>query len=173
MKYLFYLGHPAHFHLFKNVIRQLKDAGHHTRVLIKKKDILENLLRDSGWEYTNIMQGDRGDTKFQIAMGLLKRDFAIMRIARSYKPDLMIGTSTELNQVGSLLGIPSVNVNEDDAAAVPLFAKLGYPFATRILAPECCDCGKWNRKKIAHLSYHELAYLHPNHFKPDPTVVND
>lgn len=171
MRYLFYLGHPAHFHLFKNVILQLKNAGHDTRVLIKKKDILENLLKDSGWEYTNIMQGDRGDSKWQIAYGLLKRDWAIMKIARSYKPDLMIGTSTELNQVGKLLGIPSINVNEDDAAAVPLFAKLGYPFATRILAPECCDCGKWNYKKIAHKSYHELAYLHPNHFKPDRSVV--
>ena len=171
MRYLFYLGHPAHFHLFKNVIRRLKNAGHDTKVLIKKKDILENLLKDSGWEYTNIMQGDRGDSKWQIAIGLLKRDWAIMKIARSYKPDLMVGTSTELNQVGKLLGIPSINVNEDDAAAVPLFAQLGYPFATKILAPECCDCGKWNYKKIAHKSYHELAYLHPDHFIPDKSVI--
>ena len=171
MQYLFYLGHPAHFHLFKNVIQRLKNAGHDTKVLIKKKDILESLLKDSGREYTNIMQGDRGDSKWQIALGLIKRDWAILKIARSFKPDLMIGTSTELNQVGKLLGIPSINVNEDDAAAVPLFAKLGYPFATRILAPECCDCGKWNYKKIAHKSYHELAYLHPNHFIPDRSVV--
>ncbi len=171
MRYLFYLGHPAHFHLFKNVIILLKNAGHDARVLIKKKDILENLLKDSGWEYTNIMQGDRGDSKWQIALGLLKRDWAILKIAKSYKPDLMIGTSTELGQVGKLLGIPSINVNEDDAAAVPLFAKLGYPFATKILAPECCDCGKWNNKKIPHNSYHELAYLHPDHFTPDESVV--
>ena len=171
MRYLFYLGHPAHFHLFKNLIPKLKSAGHETKVLIKKKDILEQLLKDSGWEYTNIMQGDRGDSKFQIALGLVKRDWAIMRIARAFKPDLMMGTSTELNQVGRFLGIPSINVNEDDASAVPLFAKLGYPFASRILAPECCDCGKWNYKKISHRSYHELAYLHPQHFEPDETVV--
>lgn len=171
MRYLFYLGHPAHFHLFKNLIPQLKSAGHETKVLIKKKDILEQLLNDSGWDYTNIMQGERGNSKFRIAMSLIKRDWSILRIAKKFKPDLMMGTSTELNQVGRLLGIPSINVNEDDASAVPLFAKLGYPFATRILAPECCDCGKWNYKKIAHKSYHELAYLHPDHFTPDHAVV--
>jgi predicted glycosyltransferase len=140
-------------------------------VLIKKKDILEQLLIDSGWDYVNIMHGDRGDSKMQIALGLLKRDWAIMKAARKFRPSFMIGTSTELNQVGWLMGIPSINVNEDDASAVPLFAKMGYPFATRILAPECCDCGKWNYKKIAHRSYHELAYLHPAHYTPDESVV--
>lgn len=171
MRYLFYLGHPAHFHLFKNVIPKLNQAGHETLVLIKKKDILENLLHDSGWSYQNIMQQERGNGKVKIALGLLKRDWEILKAARKFKPHLMIGTSTELNQVGAFLGIPSINVNEDDAAAVPLFAKMGYPFATHILAPECCDCGKWNYKKIAHRSYHELAYLHPNYFKPDPSVI--
>lgn len=149
----------------------LNNAGHETKVLIKKKDVLEQLLRDSGWEYTNIMEGERGNGKFKIALGLLKRDIAILKIASRFKPHLMIGTSTELGHVGRLLGIPSINVNEDDAAAVPLFAKMGYPFATKILAPECCDCGQWNYKKIAHKSYHELAYLHPDYFKPDESVV--
>ncbi len=171
MRYLFYLGHPAHFHLFKNVIPQLKKDRHEVKVLIKKKDILEKLLIDSNWEYTNIMRGDRGDSKFQIALGLIKRDWEIIKIAKRFKPDLMIGTSTELNQVGKLLDIPSINVNEDDATAVPLFAKMGYPFATHILAPDCCDCGKWSYKKITHKSYHELSYLHPNHFIPDESVI--
>jgi predicted glycosyltransferase len=171
MRYLFYLGHPAHFHLFREVIPMLKNAGHEIKVLIKKKDVLEQLLKDSGWDYTNIMEGDRGDSKLEIAWGLLKRDYAILKIASKYKPDLMAGTSTELGQVGRLLGIPSFNINEDDAAAVPLFAKMGYPFATRILAPDCCDCGKWNYKKIPHNSYHELAYLHPNYFRPDESIM--
>jgi len=170
MRYLFYLGHPAHFHLFREVIPMLRNAGHETKVLIKKKDVLEQLLKDSGWEYTNIMEGERGNSKFRIALGLLKRDLAILKFASRFKPHLMAGTSVEISHVGRLLGIPSINVNEDDAAAVPLFAKMGYPFATKILAPECCNCGKWNYKKISHKSYHELAYLHPNYFKPDESI---
>jgi predicted glycosyltransferase len=30
MRILFHLGHPAHFHLFKNVIKSLKENGHQT-----------------------------------------------------------------------------------------------------------------------------------------------
>ena len=52
MRYLFYLGHPAHFHLFREVIPMLRNSGHEIKVLIKKKDVLEQLLKDSGWEYT-------------------------------------------------------------------------------------------------------------------------
>ena len=39
MKALFHLGHPAHFHLFKNVIVTLNSKGHQIFILIKKKDI--------------------------------------------------------------------------------------------------------------------------------------
>ena len=63
MRYLFYLGHPAHFHLFKNVIRTLKARGHDAEILIKKKDILEELLRHTNWTYHNILKSGRGDRK--------------------------------------------------------------------------------------------------------------
>ena len=53
MKYLFHLGHPAHYHLFKNIIFNLKTAGNEIFILIKKKDVLENLLADSGLEFQN------------------------------------------------------------------------------------------------------------------------
>ena len=44
MKVLFHLGHPAHYHLFKNTINTLIDHGHKPIILIKKKDVLEELL---------------------------------------------------------------------------------------------------------------------------------
>ena len=171
-KFIFYLGHPAHFHLFKNVIRLLTESGDSVRILIKKKDVLENLLKEANFEYTNIMLGDRGDKKWQIAISLLKRDFEMLKIVRKFKPDLMIGTSAEITHIGKFLGIPSVVVNEDDCDVVPLFCKLAYPFATKILAPNCCRIGKWESKKIGYEGYHELAYLHPNNFTPNPEVIS-
>ena len=164
MRFLIYMGHPAHFHLFKNTILLLKKEGHEVKILIKKKDILENLLKNQGWDHVNINPEERGDSKFSIAKALLKREFEFLKIARNFKPQLMAGTSAEITHIGKLLGIPSIVVNEDDAAVVPLFAKIAYPMATKILAPDCCDCGKWNSKKHSYNSYHELAYLHPNNF---------
>ena len=55
MKVLFQFGHPAHFHLFRNTIEGLNRDGHQTYILIRKKDILEDLLIQSGLPYTNIL----------------------------------------------------------------------------------------------------------------------
>ena len=44
-KYLFFLGHPAHLHLFKNIIYRLKAANHQIKVLIKSKRIVNQTQR--------------------------------------------------------------------------------------------------------------------------------
>jgi predicted glycosyltransferase len=171
MKILFYLGHPAHYHLFKNIIKQLEKNSHKIFILIKKKDVLEELVKKSGHQYVNILPGGRRDYKLAIALGLLKRDARMFWFSLINRPDIMIGTSAEITHVGKILGIPSINVNEDDFDAVPLFAKLGYPWASSILVPESCDTGKWNYKTVNYRGYHELAYLHPNYFKPKKELI--
>jgi hypothetical protein len=165
------MGHPAHFHLFKNSISALKKKGHSVSILIKKKDILEDLLQRSGLEYHNILPEGRKDHKAGIAFGMLKRDWRLLCFCLRNRPDLMLGTSTEIGHVGTLLRIPTINVNEDDADVVPLYSKLSYPWSTYILSPDVCNNGKWEHKSIKYPSYHELAYLHPGNFAPDPEVV--
>ncbi len=172
MKVLFHLGHPAHFHLFKNVISKLHANGHSTIIAIKKKDVLENLLISSGFDYVNVLPEGRKDDKFSIAMGQLKQDYQVLKICLSQKPDLLVGTSVAISHVGKLLSIPSVNLNEDDAEAVPLYAKLAYPWATRIVAPHVCSVGKWTFKKDGYDGYHELAYLHPDNFSPSHSIAS-
>jgi predicted glycosyltransferase len=171
MKILFFLGHPAHFHLFKNTIADLKSRGHTVYILNKKKDVLDALLIKSGFDFQNVMPKGRKDSRLGIAAGLIVRDIKLFRFCLNHRPDLMSGTSTEISHVGKILGIPSVCVNEDDHDVVPLFSKLGYPWATNILAPDSCRNGKWENKTIHYPGYHELAYLHPDHFSPDKKLV--
>lgn len=171
MKILFSLGHPAHYHLFKNVMAALTANGHKIAIVIKKKDVLEDLLKKAGLAYINFQPEGRGDSKAGIALGLLKRDLRLFAFCRRFKPDLLVGTSVEISHVGKILGIPSVNVNEDDFDVVPLYSRLAYPWASTILAPSCCRTGKWENKTIHYDSYHELAYLHPRNFVPDPILA--
>ena len=171
MKVLVYLGHPAHFYLFRNTIVQLEKDGHKVEVLIKKKDILQELLQQADLHFNNILEEGRKDSKFGILLGTLKRVFRLSRFCRSFKPDILTGTSVENSYVGAFRRRPVINVNEDDAQAVPLYARLSYPLASVVLTPEVCDNGRWNEKSIKYASYHELAYLHPNHFVPDKQVV--
>jgi len=171
MKYLFHLGHPAHFHLFKFVIKELKDSGHDIHILIKKKDVLEDLLRESGLEFHNLLPKGRKDSKVGIAWGLIRADLKMIRYARRVKPDMMIGTSIVNSHAGKILGIPVINVNEDDATVVPLYSKFSYPWSTVILSPAPCNNWKWENKTIKYNGYHELAYLHPSRFVPDKKVI--
>lgn len=171
MKILIYLGHPAHFHLYKNVIANLKQDGHSVDILIKKKDILEDLLKNAGLPYFNILEEGRKDSKLSILWGTIKRIFRLYKFIRHNKPDILTGTSVENSFIGPLKSIPVINVNEDDADVVPLYAKLSYPGASVILNPYVCSSGKWENKTIKYASYHELAYLHPNNFTPKKDIV--
>jgi len=171
MKFLFYLGHPAHFHLFKNTITDFKKNGHRVSILIKKKDILESLLQNYGMAYQNILNEGRRDGRVGIAVGVIKRDWRMLRYCMTNRPDLLIGSSAEIGHVGTLLGIPSINVNEDDVDVISLYSKISYPWSTYILSPRVCCNGRWENKSIKYESYHELAYLHPNNFKASKKVV--
>jgi len=106
-------------------------------------------------------------------MGMLKADLKLLFFALGKKPDLMAGTSYAISHVGKVLSIPSINVNEDDWDVVPFYARLSYPWASVIISPRVCRTGKWQNKKIEYDGYHELAYLHPNYFSPDKTVVRN
>jgi predicted glycosyltransferase len=170
-KVLFHLGHPAHFHLFKNVIKELQSNGDDVHILIKKKDVLEELLIKDELEYTNILPEGRRSTKFGLALGLLKRDLRMFQYCLKHKPSLLVGTSVAISHVGKILNIPAVNLNEDDAEVVPQYAKLSYPWADVILAPGGCSTSKWEHKTIHYNSYHELAYLHPNNFTPQKDIA--
>ena len=171
MRVLVYLGHPAHFHLYKNVISNLKNKGHKVDILIKKKDVLEELLQNAGLEYHNILNEERKGSKIDILMGVLKRAYRLYRFVSKNKPDILTGTSVENSLIGPLKRIPVINLEEDDAAVIPLYAKLTYPTSSVILTPTVCDNGKWNKVSTKYESYHELAYLHPNHFTADKKVV--
>ena len=148
MRILFYLGHPAHFHLFKHVVRSLEKNGDHVEVVIKAKDVLKDLLEEARWSYRQVFERGPKKNKFDFAVNLLKRDVDVYRIAKEFKPDLMLGTSAEITHVGKILGVHSIVVNEDDFDVVPWFGRLAYPLATAIMAPTVCSVGRWEKRKL-------------------------
>jgi len=172
MKILFHLGHPAHFHLFKNVIKNLKENGNQISILIKKKDVLEDLLKEENFEYKNILEKGRMNTSVGMAYGLVSQNLSILKYCLKNKQDLLVGCSTGIAHAGSLLGVPSIYVNEDDVNVIKTFAKITFPWINSIIVPEVCDMGKWEGKKVGYAGYNELAYLHPKNFTPNREIVD-
>lgn len=166
-----FLGHPAHFHLFKIVGDNLISKGFEIVFLIKRKDILEQLVRDAGYDYIVIRKQERkSSTKLGLIRSMLVMDLHVIKQLWKLRPRLYIGTYG--CWTSPLYGCPTICCNEDDAAVVPRFAMLAYPMASSILAPSICNCARWDSKAIKYPSYQELAYLHPNHFTPSTSVVS-
>ncbi|CAN5571124.1 DUF354 domain-containing protein [soil metagenome] len=174
MRYLFYLAHPAHFHLFKYTISGLKAHGHEIKITIKSKDVLPKLLEESGLEFTNIASVDRKDSRIGILKGFLSRNYHHFRLALKFKPDLYISTSAEFAPIARLMGIKSVAVFEDDLQIFPLYSKILVPFLNHQLCPEACSAAQWDHhpKTIKYKANHELAYLRPSGFTPDRSKVS-
>lgn len=165
-----FLGHPAHFHLFKNTAKALSNDGYDVLFLIKRKDIVEDLAKESGYQYVVVRDKERTDSgKLGLIWSLFQMDCKVAKALRKFKPLLLAGTYTPF--LSRWTGVPVISCNEDDAAVVPRFAKMSYPYAKVILTPVVCDNGKWNAKSIKFASYHELAYLHPNNFTPEKQIV--
>ena len=171
MNVLIQLGHPAHFHLYKNVAKNLIADGNQVLFVIKSKDILETLLQNAGLPYVNINQHTHRGSKFGVLWDMLTREIKLIWLCRKHKIDLLTGSTPDVAHVGWWLRKWRVNTGEDDAAAVPLFGKIAAPFVQCLTTPIVCDNGIMENKSAKYPSYHELAYLHPNHFTPDPKIV--
>jgi len=168
---LFFLGHPAHYHMFKNTISALNDLNYRVTIMVKSKDILTDLLDAAGITYINSLPKGRKDGLIGITSSLIKKTKVLYQFCRKNKPNLMLGTAAEIAWVGSLLRITSLVFNEDDYNVVKGFGRLVYPFANAIVSPESCNNGRWNRKTIQYAGYQKLAYLHPNRFQPLESVI--
>ena len=171
MNILVQLSHPAHFHLYKNAVKNLQEKGNNVYVLIKTKDILEELLQSSKIPYYNILPIAHRKNKVGILWDMLVRDWKILYFSLIHKIDLLTGSTPEVAHVSKLLGLYSVNTGEDDLEVVPAFAKITGPFIQTLLSPIVCDNKPLENRSVHYPSYHELAYLHPNHFAADKAIV--
>lgn len=171
MRVLVYIGHPAQYHFFKYIIRGLESNGHTVLVIIKSKDILEDLVKQDGIKYVNIQTNVRKSKKLLILLSAFKRTLKIWKIARRNNSDLIIGTDASVAQASRLLGIKGVTVLEDDYDVIKNLAILTYPFSDSIVVPKVCSVGKWEAKKVGYDGYMKLAYLHPKYFYPDSEVL--
>lgn len=167
MRVLFQLGHPAHFHLFRNTIADLQRDGHQVYILIRKKDILEDLLKASGMPYVNILPSGK-----KSLLTLIVRLWRVFLFTLSHRVDVLVGSTPEVAQVAWLLHRRSVVMAEDDAAIVPQFVKAVQPFVDQYLSPVSCNCGPLEPRTTHYEGFHKLAYLHPSRFMPDASVVD-
>jgi len=168
MRIVFDIGHPAHVHHFKNVIRELKKKDHTIMLLCRDKDVVFKLL--SAYKLNYVVLGKNYKNLIKKAINQLMINLKTLKICMKFKPDLLIGrASPNLAFVSFIFSTPFISFSDTEHAKINFI--FSFPFAKTIVTPSCFmkDLGK---KNIRINSYFELAYLHPNYFKPDPNILN-
>ena len=166
----FFLGHPAHYHMFKYVSAALEQKGVEVDYLVKRKDMLEELVRRSGHKYFVVRKKERSAKgKIGLMWALVGMELNVIAYIIRRRPLLLVGTYAPI--ISHLTRTRMIVCCEDDADVVPRFAKTSYPYADAILSPVYCNGGKWDGKMTKYHGFQKLAYLHPNEFTPSWEVV--
>lgn len=169
MRVLVDIGHPAHVHFFKNMIWALREKGHVVQITARHKEVAIALLTAYNLDFEE--RGEAYAGLFRKAIGMIQIDMRMLRIAREFNPDLLIGIHNPyIAHVAKILGKKSIIFN--DTENVKISSLLTYPFATTICTPDCFRESVVPAKHVLFQGFKELAYLHPKYFQPDPGVLH-
>ena len=169
MRILVGMMHPKHVYMFKNFIRAMTEKGHKVEIVAIDKDLTERLLTDFQLPYTNI--GKNPSSILGKIMAIPQWAHQTYRIARRFEPDLFIGQAfPHFAYVSALLKKPYI-IFEDTESAHAVQA-ITFPFASSIVTPSCYK-EHLGGKHVRFNGFFELAYLHPEYFTPDPSVLDE
>ncbi len=171
MNILFDIGHPAHVHLFRHAIGSLQLRGHKCIITVKDIPSVITLLESYGLEYINI--GRKYDNISLKILSQFLYNIKVLKVVRKEKIDIAVGSTPTVAHVSVFSRVKSIILDDDDPEAVKLFVNLVHPFADTILSPDSLKFKRKGKKHITYEGYHELAYLHPNTFKPNPNILRE
>ncbi|QLK25814.1 DUF354 domain-containing protein [Natrinema zhouii] len=169
MRVIVTIQHPGHVHFFKHAIRELQSKGHELHVFARENEVTVELLERAEIDH-EVLAGE-SNSLLSLAAVQATYETRLLRRARRIEPDVITAIGgVAAAHVASVVGAKSVVFYDTEHATI--ITKLAYPFADVVCTPECYQ-GDIGSKQLTYPGYHELAYLHPDRFEPDPAVLED
>jgi predicted glycosyltransferase len=168
VKILIDIGHPAHVHLFSRFAGAMLSRGHAVLFTCREKEFEIRLLQYYGFRYQSF--GRKYNSLPGKMLGLVQFGWKEWMAGRSFKPDLLLSHgSIYAAHAAALLRKPHIALED---TFNPEQVRLYKPFTEVILTGDY-DHPLHSPKVIRYAGYHELAYLHPGQFRPDPNVLSE
>lgn len=168
MNVLIDIGHPGHVHLFRNLAKELEVKDYDVTFVYQESQLITELIT-----YYGLKGRPAGKKrKHSILKYFYQMAYAMRSVYIASRKNVMIGigVSMTLPLVAALSRMKSITMDDDDQAVTPLFALMAG-FAGTILTPSSLAFEKRGNNHISYQGFHELAYLHPKRFSPDPSVL--
>lgn len=169
MRILIDMGHPGHVHLFRNFIWEMQKRGHSIKVIARDKDVTRQLLEAYHIPYELV--GKPLPEKFSLVREWIQRTLKIISIGRKFHADVYIGVLNPATAIAALIN-RKYSLTFNDTEHAEYAKRITYPFTDCILTPSS-HLENIGQKQIRYNGFHELAYLHPKYFSPDPAILDE
>jgi uncharacterized protein len=168
MRIIITIQHPAHVHFFREIIAMLQQRGHEVFVFARDKDIALSLLEEYGIDHT-VLAGSANSIT-ELARVQATYEAKLFREALRIRPDVMTAIGgVAVSHVAPLVGARSVVWIDNEGVQSH---RITTPLAHIICTPKRFrdDYGDGH---VRYDGFHELAYLHPDRFSPDPDRLRE
>lgn len=162
------IGHPGHVHLLHPLAEELKGRGHRLYYSVRDIPVAKRLMEHYGMSPW-VDLGGKKDSLIGKAQTVLSQDLQLLRFVHKNHIDLGLSSGLVLSHVAQVSKMRSIVFDDDDDAAEPLIVKYGHPMSDIVFTPDCIH--RKTKHAVYYAGTHELAYLHPNRFTPDPSVL--
>lgn len=164
MRVLFDIVHPADVLFFYHPIQLLKAKGADIHIASRKKDVACDLLDEFGLDHIPISGSGQGP--LGLATELIQRDYAMLKKALRWKPDVMIGLGgISIAHAGWLTRRKSLAFYMADTAK--LQTRITWPFISQLYVPHSYSAAVAEGRTTRFPGIKELSYFHPDNFSPD------
>lgn len=168
MNILIDIGHPGHVHLLHGVAEELKQHGHKLFYSVRNIPIAKRLMEHYGMmPYLDL--GNKKDSLLGKVQTILHQDIQIAQFVRKNHIDIGLSSGLVLSHVSKLSHMRSYVFDDDDDIVEPLSVKFEHPMSDIVFTPDCIQ--RKTKHAVYYAGTHELAYLHPKRFSPDPSVL--
>lgn len=168
MRYLIFANTPAHVHLYKNLVGELRSEDHDVLVLGRAYGCTEELL--SYYDLPYEIYGGQAPS-FRSLVTNVPRQFAtILRRVRAYDPDVIFGRGSYAAFGGAVSRTKTILVL--DSTPYNVGPVVSSKFVHRVLTPESYG-RRLGRHHHRFQGFKECAYLHPEVYTPDSSVRDD
>ncbi|ELY49639.1 DUF354 domain-containing protein [Natronolimnohabitans innermongolicus] len=164
------IQHAANVHFFKHVVAELESAGHDVFVFAREKGVVGALLDAYEIDHEMLCGEPRG--WFGLGLTQVRYELRLLRRARAIDPDYILTShGIAATHVGKLIGAES-HVYVDTETAINGGNRLTIPFTDVLYTPDSFR-ETYDDEHVSYPGYHELAYLHPDRFEPDPERLRE
>jgi uncharacterized protein len=158
--------HPAHVHFFRNFHAEMRARGHELFITARVKECSTELLDRYGLPYRTVSRQRSG---LGLARELIQRTYRLIQVVAEFRPDVLTGImGPSIVLAGRLCRAPAVVFYDTEFATQTNW--FTYPLADSVCTPDCYR-GRVRGRHFTYPGYHELAYLHPKRFSPDPAKL--